>query len=356
MKPVSTGWVRPVAAGTSTVWLCPPGRPSASNTATSCRDDSSHAADSPAMPVPTTATESGRSEAMPPGQVGAAGTVDAGTVTAMDTQAASVRMQPSVGRPAGDRRPTRGPAARRPGAVSSLRRGFAGAHPNRRGCVRQGVHAETQPSTPPPPTPRRLLPLSVVTDGAAPGLPSADEMAALMTAVAERQDRVAFAVLFKHYAPRVKSYLVRGGAAAETADELVQETMVAVWRRAERYDPARAGVSTWIYTIARNLRIDRHRRTHGLASVVDAEAGFDAVPADTAGRPDELLHAAERETRVRAALAQLSPEQSEVLQLSFFDEHPHAQIAARLGIPLGTAKSRVRRALLRLRQLLGDAP
>ena len=218
------------------------------------------------------------------------------------------------------------------------------------------MHAEPHPSTASAQTPRRLLPLSVVSGGAAPGLPSGDDLAALVVAVAQRQDRVAFAVLFKHYAPRVKSYLMRGGAPADAADEIVQETMVAVWRRAERYDPAKAGVSTWIYTIARNLRIDRHRRSHALDAALDADADLDAAPAEAAERPDERLHAAEREARVRAALAELSPEQAEVLQLSFFEEHPHAQIAARLGIPLGTAKSRVRRALLRLRQLLGDAP
>ena len=91
-------------------------------------------------------------------------------------------------------------------------------------------------------------------------MPTSEEMNELVRAVATSGDRQAFAVLFKHFAPRVATYLVRGGTPAATAEELAQETMVALWRKAASFDPARAGVSTWVFTIARNLRIDRHRR------------------------------------------------------------------------------------------------
>jgi RNA polymerase sigma-70 factor (ECF subfamily) len=172
----------------------------------------------------------------------------------------------------------------------------------------------------------------------------------LILAIARDADRQAFAALFRHFAPRLKSYLSRTGLPANAAEELAQETMLAVWRKASYFDPARAGAATWVFTIARNLRIDllrreRHRST--FATEADAE------PVDeTSG--ETVLMTAEREARVRAALSALSEEQAAIVRLSFFQEKPHSAIAQELGIPLGTAKSRVRLALARLRVLLED--
>ncbi len=226
--------------------------------------------------------------------------------------------------------------------------------------AKPGPSTTTRPRESRPPNgaaarPLRPTTLSIVSERG-PALPSPDVLVALLTAVATEGDRVAFAALFKHYAPRLKTYLLKAGTSTDLADDLVQDTMVAVWRRAAQFDPARAGVSTWIYTIARHLCIDGHRRRQagGLSFVEMPEA--DDEPVDESPRPEERLHAAERESRVRAALGALTAEQAEVLRLSFFEEHAHARIAERLGIPLGTAKSRVRLALLRLRQILGEAP
>ena len=82
----------------------------------------------------------------------------------------------------------------------------------------------------------------------------------LVEAVAHARDRSAFASLFAYFAPRIKAYLMRGGADAGTAEEITQEAMIAVWRRADTFDPAQATVSTWVFTIARNKRIDLLRR------------------------------------------------------------------------------------------------
>jgi RNA polymerase sigma-70 factor (ECF subfamily) len=165
-------------------------------------------------------------------------------------------------------------------------------------------------------------------------------------------------VLFKHFAPRVKAYLMRNGAAAELAEELAQEAMVSLWRKAASFDPARAQLSTWIFTIARNLWVDHLRRRHDLQA---ADAGELPVDDDTdplgqvahdAAAPDEQLGAARREAAVRQALRQLAPEQLQAVWLSFYDEQSHARIASDLNVPLGTVKSRIRLAVSHLRRLL----
>jgi RNA polymerase sigma-70 factor (ECF subfamily) len=198
-------------------------------------------------------------------------------------------------------------------------------------------------------------------------MPTSDELNELALAVATAGDRQAFATLFKHFAPRVKAYLMRSGSAEALAEELAQETMVSVWRKAASFDPARAQVSTWIFTIARNLRIDHHRRQGGvLAEGIAGAAPAGGADADTADLPaspdpqapcplpalDEQASTRERERGVREALAQLPGEQAQLLRLSFFEGQPHAWIASELQIPLGTVKSRIRLAVTQLRRLL----
>ena len=136
------------------------------------------------------------------------------------------------------------------------------------------------------------------------------------------------------------------------AEDFVQEAMVSVWRKAASFDPDRAQVSTWIFTIARNLRIDRQRRRGVVLELFEDDA-LDAVPDTAAAAPDDRLAALRREDEVRIALGQLAPEQALIVRLSFFDEHPHARIARELQIPLGTVKSRIRVAINHLRRLLG---
>lgn len=181
-----------------------------------------------------------------------------------------------------------------------------------------------------------------------------EDLDAWASAMARSADRQAFAALFKHFAPRLKTYLVRLGTAEGVAEDLVQEAMVAVWRKAAQFDPGRASASTWIFTIARNLRVDHFRRL-GNQPTRGGDDDDEAIEqADTAPTPDEELLTRQRESGVRAALRQLTPDQARVLQLSFFEDKPHARIAQELAIPLGTVKSRVRLAVQRLRQLLPD--
>ncbi|RZI94915.1 MAG: sigma-70 family RNA polymerase sigma factor [Rubrivivax sp.] len=199
----------------------------------------------------------------------------------------------------------------------------------------------------------RPSPLSIVkSDTAHSTLPTPDELAGLVRAVAESADRQAFAVLFKHFAPRVKSYLMRAGADDDQAEDLAQETMVMLWRKAALFDSAQAAASTWIFTIARNLRVDRFRRQGGLAGAPVEGVELDEIADDTPSAADRL-HTGRMEETVRAAMRRLPAEQALVLQLSYYEDQPHAQIARELGIPLGTVKSRVRLAVSHMRRLMG---
>jgi RNA polymerase sigma-70 factor (ECF subfamily) len=175
-------------------------------------------------------------------------------------------------------------------------------------------------------------------------------LSAFIVRIAERGDREAFVGLFNHFAPRVKSYLMRLGAGAEAAEELAQETLLTVWRRAASFDPSRAAASTWIFTIARNLRIDLSRRDGRSRPVEDPST----TPPEPI-RPDEALEALKDEARISLALATLPKEQAQVINLAFFADKPHSEIAGELGLPLGTVKSRLRLAMARLRTALGEA-
>lgn len=177
-----------------------------------------------------------------------------------------------------------------------------------------------------------------------------NDPAILIAAIATRGDKTAFAALFGYYAPRIKGFLMRTGTAAEAAEEIAQEAMLSVWRKAETFDPVRASASTWIFTIARNLRIDRFRHERG----VTAAALYEPLSSDDPMRPDDFLEQTERDDRIRVAMAALSSDQKSVVQLSFFEDKPHGEIAELLGIPLGTVKSRLRLAMTKLRERLAE--
>lgn len=180
-------------------------------------------------------------------------------------------------------------------------------------------------------------------------VPSPEDLISLICAVAREQDRNAFAQLFAYFAPRVKSFLMRSGLPDPAAEEVTQEVMIAVWRKASYFDPGRAGASTWVFTIARNQRIDGLRRMR--SRTTDHLLDPSDEP-DTPRSGEDIAIMAEREEGVRKALATLPNEQATIVRLSFFAEQPHVEIARELGIPLGTVKSRVRLALNRLRILL----
>lgn len=175
-------------------------------------------------------------------------------------------------------------------------------------------------------------------------------MADLLHRIALRGDAEAFRTLFQAYAPRVKSYMMRQGADPNTAEELAQETLLMVWRKAALYSGEKGSATTWIYTIARNLRIDRLRREVPWQELPE---GHDEEPSDETP-PDEAVSDRERQVRVQAALATLPADQNEVVSLSYLEGLSHSEIAERLGVPLGTVKSRMRLAYQKIREAVED--
>jgi RNA polymerase sigma-70 factor (ECF subfamily) len=173
-------------------------------------------------------------------------------------------------------------------------------------------------------------------------------MADLLQRIAERADPAAFRELYEVYGPRVKAYMIRKGADAGTAEDLAQETLLTVWRKAALYAGEKGSMTTWVFAIARNLRIDRLRREVPWQELPEgrmAEASSEPLP-------DEIMAEKERQQRVQAALAELPAEQREVVSLAYLEGLSHSEIAERLGVPLGTVKSRMRIAYQKVRQAL----
>ncbi len=171
---------------------------------------------------------------------------------------------------------------------------------------------------------------------------------ALIKRVAQNHDRQAFAQLFDHFAPRLKSFMMRKNTSPELAEDLVQEAMIAVWKKAGLYEPTKGSVTTWVFTIARNLRIDRIRRDVHMPMT---ELGDYDEPSD-APEGEELLGRKQEDGLVAKALKNIPDEQRQVLILSFVEDMPQSEIATKLAIPLGTVKSRMRLAYGHLRRIL----
>ena len=166
---------------------------------------------------------------------------------------------------------------------------------------------------------------------------------AQMLALGQSKDREAFADLFRHFAPRVRAFLMKAGMDAAQAEECMQEVMATLWRKAHLFDPARASVATWLFTIARNRRIDMIRKSR--------RPEPEDLPWGPEAEPDQLDVVALQQdsARLRSALAGLPAKQRELIEMAFFGDRSHSEIAAQTGLPLGTIKSRIRLAIERLR-------
>ncbi|WP_245820258.1 sigma-70 family RNA polymerase sigma factor [Marinobacter lutaoensis] len=181
-----------------------------------------------------------------------------------------------------------------------------------------------------------------------------DPWGQLLENVGRHQDRAAYQALFEHFGPQIKYYAMANGLASH-ADELVQEVFVSIWRRSCLYDWRKAAASTWIFTIARNQRIDmlrKMRRTRVERSVATDDLW--QIPGEYEDEPVTSLHRLMSEKRVRQSLSQLPEEQLTVIAKVYMENKSHQAVADELEIPLGTVKSRVRLALNKLKVILQD--
>ena len=169
-----------------------------------------------------------------------------------------------------------------------------------------------------------------------------------MLAVRDRRDRAAFVALFDHFAPRLKGFVMRSGTGSGQAEEIVQDVMLTVWRKAQQYDPARAQVSAWIYQIARNRQIDVSRKENR------------PLPEELGEAPDlepdasQALALDQEADQLKQALARLQPDQRAIIERAYMGELSHQEISTQTGLPLGTIKSRIRLGLERLRHDLKE--
>jgi RNA polymerase sigma-70 factor (ECF subfamily) len=168
----------------------------------------------------------------------------------------------------------------------------------------------------------------------------------LLAAIADSGDRDAFRQIFEIYGPRIKRYVCARGAAETVAEEVVQEVMLKVWRKASLYDPANAAVSTWIHSIARRCMLDRLRGERRPEVEDDDPNRVPQAP------PDDDLALAESRFALTRAFEALPSGELDVLRAAYFEGLSMSEIAERQALPLGTVKTRTRNALAHLRSLL----
>ncbi len=205
-----------------------------------------------------------------------------------------------------------------------------------------------------PPTATKGRPVAPAEEKTRRSEKSKDHWSSLLERVGQSQDRDAFRDLFKHFGPQIKYYAISNGLAHQ-ADELVQEVMISIWRRASLYDWRKAAASTWIFTIARNQRIDMLRKIQrGSAEMPLETEDLWQIPGDNEKDPVPSLHRIIAERRIRESFEHLPEEQVTVLAKVYLEHKSHQAVSEEMGIPLGTVKSRVRLALSKLKVILQD--
>jgi RNA polymerase sigma-70 factor (ECF subfamily) len=181
--------------------------------------------------------------------------------------------------------------------------------------------------------------------------PPGEAMTDLVSRIASDRSEAAFRRLFEEFGPKIRGFMMRQGADPAQAEELMQETLITVWRKATLYTPEKGSVATWIFTIARNLRTDQIRRQRPWQALTEEHS--ETIPVETAPADDHVDENLRR-MRVQKVLKELPPEQLAVVELAFMEGLPHREIAERLALPLGTVKSRIRLAYQKLRDSLED--
>lgn len=192
----------------------------------------------------------------------------------------------------------------------------------------------------------KAKPMSEQTPGKAEG----PDWPALLARVASQGDKQAFREIYSYFGPRIKAYAINQGMNHQ-AEELVQEVMISVWRNADKYTSSLASASTWIFTIARNQRIDLLRKKNRTRAelAVDTEELWQIPTEDTTIRS---IQAGSTEKSVRASIDTLPEEQMIAVRKVYFEGKTHQEVAAELDVPLGTLKGRLRLSMKKLRVML----
>ncbi|TXH84086.1 MAG: sigma-70 family RNA polymerase sigma factor [Pseudoxanthomonas sp.] len=181
----------------------------------------------------------------------------------------------------------------------------------------------------------------------------AHDWTADMLSVARARDRAAFMRLYDHFMPRLCLYLRGLGSPEAVAEELAQEALLRLWQRAAMYDPQQGAVSTWLFRIGRNLHIDRIRREPGWVQVLE-----EAAPAsdEELARPFTSAEDYAEHVHLQRRIEDLPAVQARLMRMSYFEAKSHQEIADELQMPLGTVKSHLRRAFLRLQGQVRGQP
>tara|TARA_B100000989_G_scaffold166102_1_gene124204 strand:+ start:49 stop:582 length:534 start_codon:yes stop_codon:yes gene_type:complete len=169
----------------------------------------------------------------------------------------------------------------------------------------------------------------------------------LMTKITEDRDEMAFSNLFDFLAPKINTYFLQNGLSTESAEELTQEVMSTIWTKSDKYDPSKSAVSTWVYTIARNKKIDFSRKN--LKTKINEDDIRDFLYNDS---ESERLTRDEIKDQVNRINKELSADQRKIIKMNFFESKSHKKIAQELEIPLGTVKSRIRHILTKLQRTI----
>ncbi len=201
-----------------------------------------------------------------------------------------------------------------------------------------------------------LIGSTVQTPGTSPPSPvdSKALMAAHLEAVARDRCQQAYGALFRFFAPRIRSYAISQFGSEDVAMELVQETMTTVWLKAHLYHPQRGAPSTWIFTIARNLRFDMLRKQRKSKELVCAEDLWvmlcEQTPDSNQPQADEQV----LQQHIDVLIEALPDKQRRVMHRIYVQGKSQQEVAEELNIPLGTVKSRTRLALAKLKEKLDD--
>ena len=174
-----------------------------------------------------------------------------------------------------------------------------------------------------------------------------NQLTKLMIRVRDYRDELAFSDLFDFIAPKIKSYYIQNNVSSEIAEELTQEVLSTVWTKSDKYEPSKSAVSTWIYTIARNKRVDLLRKNKS----------FDIKEEDIReflyeNNQSDKIAQGELRDQVEKINEKLDLDQRKIIKMNFFENKSHKKIAEELEIPLGTVKSRIRHILIKLQRLL----